>query len=151
MSRKPVPLLLFVCSFLLLACNPSPELLPTATSAPTEEPTQTPVWFPPTATPKSQPTAEPSPTPDMHPGLAEQTLLDDFATDQFWSTSQGESSAATISNGRITLSASQSGNIVLSTRSAASPSSEISMLRSTPTRAYVRVRMNTDSSSERPL
>lgn len=104
-------------AFLMSACAPRPEPLPTATPLPTLPPTETPIWFPATATPTLLPIAEASPTPDMHPGLGALLLSDDFSSASLWATSQSDSATALIANGRITLSTDRAGLVVLSTRS----------------------------------
>jgi len=116
MTRYIVFLTFSLYSIILSACTPQAEILATATPTDVQVPTETIIWFPATATPTQLPVAEQSPTPDPHPGLGAQLLSDDFSTASFWPTNQSESSAAIISNGRITLSTSLSGNVVLSTR-----------------------------------
>ena len=105
-----------LCWIVLAACAPQEEFLPAATPTAVQAPTETIIWFPATPTPTELPIAEQSPTPDPHPGLGALLLDDDFSIASVWPTSQSATSAAILSNGRITLSTSQSGNVVLSTR-----------------------------------
>ncbi len=101
----------------LCACVSQDDSLPILSPSPTILASETPVWFPPTSTSSPMPIAEPSSTPDLIPGLGDLLLEDTFSEAAFWSTSQSASSSAMVANERISLSTSQIGTFVLSTRS----------------------------------
>ncbi len=84
-----------------LGAESAVSTVPSLTPQPTL--TSTIQWFPSTATPTFAPTPSMQPTVDMHPGLGEVILEDDFTTENAWSTGQFPSGNATFGVKALTL------------------------------------------------
>lgn len=117
MPRSSLVFLPLIALLLAGACASAattPE--PSATSTPSATQTATTDWFPATATSTALPPVQGSPTPDMHPGLDEVLLEDDFSDAEAWSTSVDDEASATIENGQLHLSLRQRRAYLISTR-----------------------------------
>jgi len=74
------------------------------------------VWFPPTATFTPFATREVQPTPDMHPGLGEIILKDDFSDTTQWQAARGITGVAAYGKGEFTLAVNADNGMLLSLR-----------------------------------
>jgi hypothetical protein len=106
----------FLLTILLTACAPAQSALPANTETPTQVATATPTidWFPATPTHTPMPTSAASPTPDLHPGIGDLLLDENFSTDESWNTIQSDNSSALVANGRFTLRTEQNNGFVMS-------------------------------------
>lgn len=115
--RPILPLILI----LLGACGPTQPL---ATSTPdpsaTSAPTATIDWFPATSTATLAPTSIPSPTPDMHPGLGELILEDNFTSPSGWPNTEDNRTRVVVENGRLNLFTDIPGALLLAPRNSPS-------------------------------
>ncbi len=117
MSRPFFATLILV--LFLTACAPG-QAVETSTASPTasQTPTATTDWFPATATPIIAPTSIPSPTPDMHPGLGELILEDNFTSPSGWPDTEDSRTRVSVENGRLNLYTDIPGAILLAPRNA---------------------------------
>jgi hypothetical protein len=95
-----------------LFATPTPSI-PTATP----QPTATPVWFPPTITPSPEYLLTRAPTPEMHPGVGDIILTDDFSDPDLWDIAASDQASANLVGSRLNLSV-QSGVYMISLRHA---------------------------------
>lgn len=91
--------------FLLSACAGQSEAPIVDTATPTLTVTSSPtiIWFPATSTSTSVPTRQPEPTENLHPGVGDIYLRDDFSRPALWSSKTGEGGNISIVNNELTL------------------------------------------------
>lgn len=91
--------------FLLSACTGQPEepVIVTPTQTLTVTPSPTIIWFPATSTSTSMPTRQPEPTENLHPGVGDIYLRDDFSRPALWSSKSGAGGNISIINNELTL------------------------------------------------
>lgn len=89
----------------LSACTASSEepVIETATTTVTPTASATIIWFPATSTPTSVPTREPEPTENLHPGVGDVLIKDDFSRQSMWSTKSEAGANISLNSNELTL------------------------------------------------
>jgi len=101
----PVVTVWLVGLSLISACTGQPEepVYETSTATVTSTSSPTIIWFPATSTSTSFPTRQPEPTENLHPGVGDIYLRDDFSRPALWSSKNGVGGNITIVNNELTL------------------------------------------------